>query len=310
MTTETELYKKYRPRQLSDIVGQSEAVRVLGSMVKKKRVPRFLLMHGPTGCGKTSIARIMRRKLKCQLADFREINAADTNGIEVARDIRRQMGLAPMGGKGSCRIFYIDEAHRLTTMAQDALLKMLEDTPKHVHFFFATTDPNKVVATLRSRATMVGVKLLTPKDMESLLTSVMKQEGIEIGEAVIDLIVQEAGGSARQALVLLNHAIHAETEEDQLAVIKSPAVQQQAVEVARVLMRPNCNWRQVTKVLKEVDEDAETIRHIVLAYFTNVLLGGGKQAQRAAAIIECFADNFYDSKRAGLVLACYNIVHP
>src|SRR5437773_2031788 len=126
-----ELYKKHRPRKFADVVGQPRAVAALESMVAAGEVPHSVLFAGPSGTGKTTLARILARELGCG-KNFKEINAAESRGIDSIREVQSVMGLAPMGGK--CRVWLWDEAHRLTPDSQSALLKTLEDTPSHVYF--------------------------------------------------------------------------------------------------------------------------------------------------------------------------------
>ena len=132
-----ELYKKHRPSYLEDVFGQPEAVKVLGSMIEKDDLPHSILFTGPSGVGKTTLARILKEELECHANDFKEINCADFRGIDTIRDIRNNMNRQSL--MGGPLIWLIDEAHKLTNDAQTAFLKMLEDTPKHVYFFLATT---------------------------------------------------------------------------------------------------------------------------------------------------------------------------
>lgn len=308
MSTENsavELYRKHRPAAFKQVVGQPEALRIVMDMVKNQRVPHALLFTGPSGCGKTTLARILKTKLNCGDTDFVELNCADFRGIDMVRDIRKVMGLAPISG--TTRIWLIDEAHQMMSQAQNAFLKMLEDTPPHVYFFLATTDPQKLLNTIRTRCTEVKVKSLSPAEVTTLVTEVAKLEGFKVPQDTIDAIIEHAEGSARKALVLLNQVIHLPVEDQVDCIVKSDC-KTQGIEIARALFKPGSAWSDVAKILKSVDEEPETIRHIVLGYATNVLCGGGKLAPRAFLIIDCFSKNFFDSKRAGLAAACYEVV--
>lgn len=302
-----ELYKRYRPKLWKEVIGQREAVGVLRTWCEQNKVPHFVLFTGHSGCGKTTLARIMKKKLDCGDNDFQEVNCADFNGIDTIREIRRRMGAAPLGGK--VRIWLVDECHTLTTAAQNAFLKMLEDTPEHVYFFLATTDPQKLLPTVKTRANEVKVKLLSPKDMTTLITTVVSKEGKVVSEEVVDKLVEHAEGSARKGLVLLHQVLGLDNEEDQLQAIAANDTKTQAIEIARALINPRTTWPEMTKILKgcEID-DAESLRYMVLGYCTNVLLGAGKLSSRAALVIQSFRDNFYDSKKAGLVIACYEVI--
>lgn len=305
----TELYKKHRPTKFSQVRGQDEAVRTLNGMLKQGRVPHFILFDGPSGCGKTTLARIMQSKLHCDDADFNEVNCADFRGIDMVRDIRSRSSLSALGGNGSCRIWLIDECHKLSNDAQNAFLKLLEDTPAHVYFMLATTESGKLLRTIMTRASVVPVRLLKPDEMLELLQEVVKAEGAAVTEAVLDRIVEVAEGSPRMALVILNQVVGLEDEADQLAVVRSSESKREAIELSRALLNPRASWPELATILKGLEvDDYERLRYHVLDYATKVMLGGGKMVPRAAVLIDSFAFNFYDSKKAGLVSACYRVV--
>jgi len=208
---EKELYKKYRPKDFEGVVGQTDALKSLQQMAKNKKIPHALLFTGPSGCGKTTLARIVRRELGCGKHDFSEVNCADFRGIDMVRDIRSRMMQAPISG--SCRVWLIDEAHRLTGDAMDAFLKILEDTPDHVYFMLATTNPQKLLKTVRTRCTEISVKSLSNKDIVKLVTDVAKKEGKTLPKEVAKKIADKCEGSARQALVLLHQIIDLEIQQ-------------------------------------------------------------------------------------------------
>lgn len=301
-----ELYKKYRPKSFKDVLGQPEAVKVLSGFLKSGNVPRFILLTGSSGTGKTSLARIMKDKLSCSDRDFVEINAADSRGIDTVREIRSLMSLSPMGG--TCRIWLVDECHRLTGDSMGAFLKILEDTPSHVYFFFATTNPEKLLPTIRTRATEVKVNSLPHSIMKELLTSTCEKEDKKVSDEVIERIIECSEGSARTAMVNLNKIINLKSEEEQLSSILSNDVKRQVGEIFKLLLNPKSTWGEMCKIIKEIDEEPEKIRHYVLAAATNVILGNPKNHNRVFRIIFAFEGNFFDSKKAGLIRACYEVI--
>jgi len=302
-----ELYKKHRPKRFKQVVGQRDAVKTLEKLLKDKdSFPHCILLTGPSGCGKTTLARILQNKLSCGDHDFTEVDCADFRGIDMVRDIRQRMHLAPMSGK--CRIWLIDEAHQLTGEAQNALLKMLEDTPQHVYFMLATTDPAKLKKTIKTRATEIKVDPLAKLDMQELLATIADKESLEISERVAALICDVADGSARKALVLLNQIAKVEDEDEQLKLIRSSDSQEQAITIARSLMAKGMTWKSMAKVLKGVDEDPEQLRRMVLGYATTIMLSGGPLTPLAFLVINEFRDPFYDIGRPGLVAACYSVI--
>ena len=298
-----ELYKKYRPKELNQIVGQDVAVNMLN--VWSDDIPHFILFTGPSGCGKTTLARIVRRKLRCSRHDFVE---DAPRKIEDVRAIKRRIHQAPMRGK--CRVWLIDECHKLTSDAQDEFLKMLEDTPSHVYFLFTTTDPQKLKKTIRNRCTEIAVKALSDKDLVGLLADVCGSEERKVPEQVIGKIVNNSEGSARKALVFLNSVIHLSSKEEQLNAIMSETAELQAFEIVRALLyNSRTTWKEMAAILKATEgEEPEQIRWLVLTCCKTELLKAGKFAPRAYMIIDVFRDNFYDSKIAGLVAACYECI--
>lgn len=301
----SELYKTHRPKLFKEVVGQDDACRMLSQMVKENRVPHALLFLGPSGCGKTTLARILKEKLKCEDSDFTEINAAEARGIDTIREVKSRMGLAPM--KGGVRIYLFDEAHKLSNDAQNALLKLLEDTPKHVYFMLATTEPEKLIATIRSRCTDVKLKSIPPAKMKELLDDICMREKKDISEAVIDRIIEHSEGGGRKALVLLNAVLNIENEDDQLNTIVKSDVRAQAIELARILIFKAPTWSEVAKIIEGLDEEPESLRRMILGYAASVLLKGGKGADRAFFLIDVFKESFFNSGKAGLVAACYAV---
>lgn len=297
------LYQRLRPADLKNVRGQDLVVSSVRKLLKAKDFPHACLMRGPSGVGKTTVARIVARELNCSDIDFCEMNCAELRGIDNVRDIQSRMTLSPFGG--DCRIWLIDEAHALTKDAQNALLKMLEDTPAHVYFMLATTDPQKLLPTILTRCTPFDFKPLSEKHLKELILSALGQEEASVGAEVIEKVVEVAEGSARMALVLLEQALTQPDEESQLDAIQSRDAEAQAVEICRALMNPRARWADVAKVVKKVEEDPEKVRRMVLGYFTQVILGGGKNSGRAAQIINSFRDDYFASGRAGLALSAF-----
>lgn len=300
-----ELYKRHRPGTFKQVVGQEDAIAALMDMGKRKAIPHAILFTGPSGCGKTTLARILRTKLKCNDADFKELNCADFRGIDMVRDIRKTMNLAPMASP--CRVYLIDEVHQFTAPAQDAFLKLLEDTPGHVYFMLATTDPQKLKKTVRTRCTDIKVALLSQAQLRGMVERVIEdEEAKELDEEVMDALVAAAEGSARKALVILHQIIGIEDEEKQLGLIAAVDEKKEGIAIARALLDNRTKWADMAAILRDVEEDPESLRYMVLGYASKVLLG--RANRRAATMIQAFRDNFYDSKKAGLILACYEVI--
>lgn len=299
----TELYRRYRPTTFKEMVGQDEAVKTLTSMVKRNQIPHALLMIGNSGVGKTSIARILKSKLNCSDNDFNEINSAESRGIDTVREIKQSMNLAPLGG--DCRIYLLDEFHKSTSDAMSAMLKLLEDCPDHVYFMLATTDPQKLLPTIRTRCTTIALKPLDDSKLKELLTSVLQKEGKKVSDAVLSKIVDNSNGSPRKALVILDSVIHLTNEEEQINAILSTDSERVAFNLAQKLMDYKSTWKDISSLINELKEEPETIRRVILGYASAVVLKSGNK--RGVAMIESFRDHYYDCGKAGLISSCWNL---
>ena len=295
-----ELYRKYRPQNFKDVLGQDDAIRMLTEMGRKGSIPHVLLLTGDSGTGKTTIARILKTKLKCGDADFCEMNAADDKGIDMARDLKQRSGLSPI--QGPCRIWLIDECANLTAQAQECLLKLLEDTPKHVYYFLCTTDPQKLKKTIITRATEIRTKPLKPAMLKQLVLDVVGKEGKTIETDVADKIADIAEGSARKALVLLHQVIDLGSEDDKLEALQKADLKRVGIDIARALIK-GAKWPEVAKLLESVDEDPETIRRIILGYATAVAIKKPNPV-REITILEAFLEPFFHTGKAGLCQSC------
>lgn len=304
-TSMAELYKEFRPNGFADVVGQDSAIKVLTDFGKQKRMPHSIMFTGPSGCGKTTLARIVRQKLKCADIDFFELNCADFRGIDLVREIRSRINAAPL--QGPCRIYLIDEMHQMTSQAQDALLKLLEDTPKHVYFFLCTTDPGKLKTAIKTRCTEIKVSLLDAKKMRIVLDGVAKKIDKPLDDEVADKIIKLSDGSPRKALVLLDSVIGMGNPEEQLSSLEANDSEAEGIEICRLLLRKNVKWGDVAPKLKQYKGEVEQLRWMILSYFKNVLLSG-KDTDLCYRVICAFRDPFYDSKDAGLCAACYEVV--
>lgn len=299
----TSLAVKYRPKMLKDFLGNEEVVKSLRSMMERPEIPHTILFTGPSGCGKTTLARIVASRLKCSGRDFIENNAADFRGIDSVRDILRVMKLAPMSGP--CKVWLLDECHQLSKDAMHALLKALEDTPKHVYFILATTDPEKLLPTIKTRCVTFDVKTLDDKTMVSLIDSVATAEGVELSAEVMDQIEQDSLGSARMALSILDKIINMDSADMLAAAKQQAAAQNQAIDLCRALIGKS-PWKEVAKILQGLQQDPEQVRRAVLGYCQAVLLKSGQG--QAYVVLSAFRQPLYDLGKPGLTLACYEAV--
>ena len=299
-----ELYKKHRPTDFKDVVGNKTTCEVLSNLVSKQ-FPKAVLFSGPSGCGKTTLARIIKSKLNCSDFDYFEKNSADSRGIDDIREISRNAMVKSMAG--SVKLYVLDEAHKLTNDAQTALLKLLEDGPSGVHFILCTTDPNKLIKTIHTRCTSFQLSKLDNDEIEKVLNKVIQKEKIKINSEVLEKIAEASEGSARQAVVLLEKVAAIKDPNEQYAAIVNPETTKNTIDLCRILMKKGVSWKEVAEILKKIDDEPETVRRIVLGYYKSVLLNSGMA--HAAKVLNAFQYDFFQSGEAGLVLACYNVLH-
>lgn len=317
-----DLYRKYRPFTLDDVVGQEAAVKTIRGF--GKRIPKAVMLVGDSGCGKTSLARIMCRILNVSGADpsrrgvdLCEINCATAEPLETIREIQTGINKSALGG--DARAWILDEVQSLSraTFAQQGLLKILEDGgPENAHFFLCTTDPKKVNAAVRNRCCTIAVGPIAEPLLRGLVAKVAKAEGVTLDEAVTARIVEGAEGSARRALVNLQQVIGLSSREEQLkAVGGRAAAEKVAFDLVKVLLpfKGSPDWKQVAPVLEGIgEEDPETVRQIMLKAARTTLLKGGPQAHQAYMLIQIFRDTLYDRNSGHAILAanCWEAVNP
>lgn len=299
-----ELHLEERPGSFKSMIGQPEAVAQLVALAKMDGgLPHCLLFSGPSGCGKTTLARICKKKLECGSSDFFEVNAADSRGIEMVRNIQQRVGLAPIDG--ASRVWLIDECHQLTADAQGAFLKLFEEPPPHVYFMLATTHPEKLKDAIRTRCTEIKVRPLNGAEITELVEGVLERHDKTLDGKVTAKIAEVADGSARKALVLLQQVMGIGDVAAQLDALQAMDAQAAAIEIARAIMAKK-GWKVVAPILASCKEDPESIRWMMLSYFSKVALGTGNMAAAAINVMDCFQFNYFDTKRAGLILSCYN----
>ena len=298
------LYKKHRPRSFKSVLGNSETVEALKGMLDKNEVPHTLLFHGPTGCGKTTIARILAKELGCKGDDLAEVNSADFRGIDKIREIIKLSGFMPV--EGTCRVWIIDECHKLTNDAQNAFLKILEDTPERVYFLLCTTDPNKLIKAIRGRSSECAVKPLNAGEMSRLIKRVVKREGHDpIDEKLHDTIYDSSFGYPRNALQILEQVLSVSDDLREEIAERAAEELSESIELCRALIGGK-SWKIVREILTGLkDQEPESIRRHVIGYAQSVLLKS--ENDRAALVIEELFEPLYNIGFPGLVYACYSI---
>jgi DNA polymerase-3 subunit gamma/tau len=228
VTAPLALYRRYRPERFAEVIGQDHVTEPLRHALESNRVHHAYLFSGPRGCGKTTSARILARALNCEQApvaepcgecdscrdlarrgpgslDVIEIDAASHGGVDDARDLRERAFFAPVNSR--YKIYIIDEAHMVTAQGFNALLKLVEEPPEHLKFVFATTEPDKVIGTIRSRTHHYPFRLVPPRLLTDYLTELCKREGVALEPTAAPLVVRAGAGSVRDTLSVLDQLI-------------------------------------------------------------------------------------------------------
>ena len=299
------LYRKYRPKSFEDVVGQEVIVQTLTNAVKNDMVSHAYLFNGPRGTGKTSIAKIYAKILNCndlndmkacekcdsctqinnnQNIDVIEIDAASNNGVDEIREIRNKIGLVPSNSK--YKIYIIDEVHMLTNQAFNALLKTLEEPPKHIIFIFATTEPHKIPTTILSRCQRFDFKKIHDEKIVKRLKQIVKIEQIKITDEALKEIAFLSDGGLRDSISLLDQAIS--YSDDEITVQNIHDINGSITkEEVRSLINYLCdkNLEECLKSIESYDANGKSMSKIVRSVIEEL----------KNIILYCNAPNFFDN---------------
>ena len=280
------LYRKYRPQNFEDVVGQKVIVKTLMNAIKNNKITHAYIFAGPRGTGKTSIAKIFAKTINCenlnnlvpcdkcnsciqfnnkQTVDIIEIDAASNNGVDEIREIKNKVNLVPSNGK--YKVYIIDEVHMLTTAAFNAMLKTLEEPPKNVIFILATTEPHKIPLTILSRCQRFDFKRLSNNEIVKRLNQIVEEENIQISEEALKLIAEISNGGMRDSIGLLDqlitycdskielkdvHEINGSLNNEQIFVLIKNIIEKNFEEVYLKINEYDANGKNLSIILEQM----------------------------------------------------------
>lgn len=304
------LYNKYRPQLFKEVIGQGVTVTALMTILKKDAAHTFLFT-GPSGVGKTTLARLSAKYVRCAPQDIIEIAAAVKTGVDDMREVLLTAGYQPFGGES--KAFILDEVQRLSKSAWESLLKVLEEPSPNTYWFLCTTEPDRVPATIKTRAVTFKLKPVGESDLRDLLADVCNKEGIELADDVGNLLIRNAGGSPRQMLSDLAMVAEVKSKAEAAALLSTALESEASRELCRLLTDGSGSWQKamaiVTKALES--HDAEELRILIVRYVAVVATKAtsDRQARHACMVLDYFHTPFLVAEgSAPLILAIGNVL--
>lgn len=299
----------FRPTSLKEVVGNKIVVGTVEKYLAKKNIPHSWLLGGHTGCGKTTLSRIIGHLIVGKYtSNCHEINSAEYRKVEDMRELTATWKALPIQGYKT--VYIMDECHMLTKEAVNHLLKWIEDPPKHVYVILATTEPEKIKKTaLNRRVIKLQMDALTKAEARRLISTVCTKFTLDIPAGkVVDVIYEESGGRAGDIVSLLQNVVVWDTVEEQLAALKSVDLNEESDEfkalMNALLWKPALKPALTAYKIVRKQTEPESLRRQIMGYADNVALGGNKQAVK---ILEALRTSTYDAGYAIITMAIFKI---
>lgn len=307
---EEPLHVKHRPKTLKQVVGQDDVVKSLTAVLAKTTRPHAYIFTGPSGTGKTTLARIVAHMVGCADSNIIEADAATNNGIDNVRELTAGARYQGFGDSPN-RAYILDEAHALSKSAWQALLKPIEEPAPHVYWFLCTTETGKIPDTIATRCSVYNLRAVKRADLADLVDMVIEAESLDPLQEVVDLVVEAAEGSPRRALTALATVAQCDTAAEAARLLETPMENAEIIDLCRALVGGKLSWTKLTGVLRTLDMPAESVRIVVANYLAACLMGAktDKDAERLCQILYPFSKPFNTSdKMAPLLLAFGELV--
>lgn len=289
---------KYRPKTLDEVIGHEEVVKSLKALFLKNAVPKSFLFSGPSGTGKSTLARIIAKSLNCDTHNIMEMDAAVNTGVDDMRQFCENLKI-PAFGSSLLKVAILEESHMLSKAAWNSLLLLVEEPPAHLYFIFCTTEPSKVIDTIKTRCHWYNLKEVPTDGIMDLLDYVIETEGLKLPENAVSTIACTANGSPRQALVRLSQIRDCTTLDEIKILLEQPLENSEVIDLCRLLVSgKGLAWDKIRTLMSNLKEqNPESIRIQIVNYLTACILKtkSEQEAVRLLTIVDYFSKPIYQA---------------